>query len=219
MNRSLALAALFAASCATTRSEELTEAEHRAEAVRHVKKAQQEEAKYQPGATVHAPARTPFADPGTEWVDYNPTEQHLANADAEMKKAAEHAQAANALAAFEDEACKDISPAERAACPLLASQVKQVRETRSGIRLMMKDPAAVKGIHQRLACHLAYATANGFDAPSCPLFVKGMVLRRDEGTIEMTGSTPDVVSQLQQQARRIFTGKTVKEDSVSLLPR
>jgi hypothetical protein len=121
------------------------------------------------------------------------------------------------LAAFEDEACKGIAPAERAACPLLASQVRQVQDTRSGVKLSLKDVSAMDDIYKRLSCHLAYATANGFDAPSCPLFVKGMVLKKlPGGVIEMTASTPEVVAQLHQQARRIFTGQTVREAPVSV---
>jgi hypothetical protein len=208
MNR-LILASLFAVACATPRAEELTEAEHRAEMRRHVKKAQEEQAKYNPGASMRAPARTPFTEPGGEWIAYNPTERYLEEADAEMREAADHAKAAAALSAFEDESCKGIAPAERAACPLLASQVREVQQIKAGLVLVMKDRGQLSDIHARLACHLAYATANGFDQPSCPLFVRGMVLRKldDKGAIEMTAPTPEVVKQLHQEARRLFTGK------------
>jgi hypothetical protein len=203
------LAMLFLAGCAHTRAEELTVEEHQAEARAHTDKARQEEAQYQEGNTVRFPARSPFADPNGEWVSYNPTEQHLDRADRELRAAAAHSAAAKALASFEDKACAGIPGAERAACPLLASVVTQVQETRTGLRLVFKETADVADIHRRLSCHLAYAQATGFDRPSCPLFVKGMAITLEsKGVLAFTAEQPAVARRIQEEARRVFTGAT-----------
>lgn len=206
MNRAPLFAALLFG-CAHSTPEEMTAAEHRAEALRHAERSKQEEAMYQPGADVRYPSRTPFSEPGGDWVAYNPAEHHLDRADRELRAAAAHAAAATKLEAFEDEACRAIPPAARAACPLLASWVTQVQETGDGLRLVLKGSVDGEATTRQLNCHLAYAYASGFDRPSCPLFVKGMEIRLAQpGVIEMTARDRGVVQKLKAEARRIFVG-------------
>ena len=116
-----------------------------------------------------------------------PRAANLTVADSEMRRAAEHLAAAKDLERFEDQACAQIPPAERAACPLLASQVERVRETPTGIELVLKAHVDGRDTHRRLDCHLAFARASGFAKPSCPLFVQGMSIRlQGEKVIEMS---------------------------------
>lgn len=200
-------AALLAVGCAHTQPEEMTVDQHRAEAQRHTAAAKQEEAQFQSGATMQMPSRTPFNEGSGDWVAYNPTEHHLDKADRELRAAAAHLASANRLETFEDAACAKIPKAERAACPLLASWVAQVQETRVGVNLVLKGTADGADIDRRLNCHLAYAHATGFDRPSCPLFVKGMTIRLAQaGVIELAGKDPDVARAIQAEARKLFTG-------------
>jgi hypothetical protein len=192
--------------CAHTRPDELTAEEHRAEATAHRSASERERAQYDPGEAVVVPAiRSLNSPPLTDWpTTYNPSAEHLAAADAELRKAADHLAAAKALESFEDAACASIPSRERAACPLLASAVSQVRQLPVGVELTLRVPADAEDVSRRLNCHLAYAVANGFEA-SCPLFVKGMRIRRSgPTTVELAGSTQAIALELQQQARRLF---------------
>ncbi len=193
----------------------MTGDEHRAEAKRHETSASHEAAQYDATSNAVRPGRSvPNAPP--DLLTYNPTQHHLAVADNEMRAAAGHLAAAKKLEAFEDARCRAIPPAERAACPLLASSVSVVRETEHGVQLVLKLDADADEVARRLNCHLAYAEATGFARPSCPLFVRGMkIALAGPGVIGLTGETPEVVTALKLQARRIFGGE---EPSVSTNP-
>lgn len=198
MNRALIATVAVALQLSCAHDANLTADEHRAEADRHAREADRERAEAAGGHT-----RTP-AIRGQTGADYDPAEAHLSAADSEMRRAAAHLAAAKELERFEDQACAAIAPAERAACPLLASSVARVRETRVGVELVLKPSVDAADTNRRLNCHLAYARANGFAKPSCPLFVAGMAIRLlDGGVIEMSGPG-DVGVELQKQARRIF---------------
>ncbi|MBL8951651.1 MAG: hypothetical protein JNK82_12795 [Myxococcaceae bacterium] len=193
---------------------ELTAQEHRIKADEHEARADAEARKFDPSQTREAVARSPFADVGGSLPDgtmkaYNPTSQHLQAADREMRAAANHDKAAAKLEAFEDAACEQIPSRMRASCPLLASQVSLVQNDKKGVLLTIKDGSDAKDIEQMLQCHLAFARANGFDRPTCPLFVKGMTIRMvAPKVLALEGNTPEIARQLQAQAHRIFTGPT-----------
>lgn len=217
LNRSLtfgvsALAVVAASSCSHTQ-EELTAPEHRAAAAEHRAAALEERERYDPSQEKRAPLppRTPFNDQvmlDPDATTYNPTEEHLHRADAQMKEAAAHLKAARKIESFEHQACKAIAPAQRASCPLLASQVALVNQLPNGLALVLKPGANGEDINQRLNCHLAYANANGFDRPSCPLFVKGMDIRlKGDSVLELTAEQPEAVQAMKRQARRIFVGE------------
>ncbi|MBK7857840.1 MAG: hypothetical protein IPJ65_04275 [Archangiaceae bacterium] len=222
MNRKLLAAAVLAVSCSHSRPEEMSAAEHRAEARVHQENARREAGQYNPGLTVQGPmAPRRYGDPaGNESLfEYNPTAKHLETADREMRRAADHLAAARSLEAFEAGACRDLAPAERSACPLLASWVTTVRDTRLGIELELKPEVDAADTHRRLDCHLAYAEAKGFERPSCPLFVKGMSIRlRNQRVLVFSGETPQVAKELQEQARRIFAPERIVPAAVSQTP-
>lgn len=209
MYRTVTLTTLLSMSCAHTRPDEMTAEEHRSEAARHHQVAHQEESKYQPGLTTRHPGGALSTELPPDWMTpYNPTAEHLTAADAEMRRAASHLAAAKKLEEFEDAACREIPPASRAACPLLASSVSVVRNTPKGLVLVLKPHVDDTATHRQLNCHLAYAAANGFARPSCPLFVKGMALAlKGNHEIEMTAENASVALELQIQARRIFLGE------------
>ena len=137
----------------------------------------------------------------------NPTSDHLAAADREMREANDHLVAAKKLITFESEACVGLSAGERSSCPLLASSVSSVQGTKRGFLMTLKPNADPQQTYQRLACHLAYAVASGFDRPSCPLFLKGTTLARvGAGGISFVGENEAVALELRASARRVFTG-------------
>jgi hypothetical protein len=199
---------LCAAGCSHVRPGDATVAEHRNEAQLNEQRAQQELAAYQPG---EAALRRPSAPPNDQNIPddlttYNPTQDHLARADQELSERNEHLAAAHALEKFESEACAGLSVAQRSSCPLLASSVAQVEDTADGFRLVMKPAVGAEQTFKQLNCHLAYAMANGFEAPSCPLFVKGTRLSHDARSVEFKGESGAVARQLRAEARRIFRG-------------
>ena len=95
MKSSLPLVALVALGlgCAHTQSDEMTASEHRTEAAKHQDAAAHEQAQFNPAETreVLAP-RTPFAEEAPGLHQYNPTAEHLNQADREMARAFEHLQ-------------------------------------------------------------------------------------------------------------------------------
>lgn len=195
--------------CAHPPNEGLTATEHRELAALHEARAEVERSQFDPSLTREMVARSPFTElPDTLLNEYNPTGDHLVAADRELRRAAQHARAADRLEAFEDAACAQVPPEQRAACPLLASQVAVVQNDSRGVRLVIKPTADTSAIAQRLQCHLAWAQTTGFDRPSCPLFVRGMNISvRSPQMIVLHGDTPEVAHALQDQAWRIFVGK------------
>ena len=203
---------LFVTACTHRSERELTAIEHRAKADDHVAKAEEARRQFDPSQTRETIARSPFADVGGSLPDgtmkeYNPTASHLQAADRELRAAAGHDKAAAKLETFEDAACAQLPTRLRSSCPLLASQVSLVQNDKKGVLLTIKEGSDANEIEQMLQCHLAFARANGFDKPTCPLFVKGMTIKMvSPKVLALEGSTPGVARALQAQAHRIFTG-------------
>ena len=143
---------------------------------------------------------------------YELDDQQARVADRELIDASAHLTAAKSLESFEDNACVGVSTAERSSCPLFASSVRRVEWAKDGFRLTFKQPSEAARTFPRLRCHLAYAISNGFDRPSCPLFIPGTSLRRegDEG-ITFAGDSAAVASALRVQARRVFPTSQVTQ--------
>jgi hypothetical protein len=207
--RVLSVCLLAVTACSHPLDRDLTAPEHRDLADLHQERAAAERKKYDPSLTRESIANSPFTGlPDQVIEEYNPTAGHLAEADRELKSAAAHDRAAEKLEEFENDACRGLPTAVRAACPLLASQVELVQNDTKGVRLTLKPEVDARDVEARLQCHLAYARANGFDRPTCPLFVRGMsiALQRSK-VIVLHGNSYDAVQALQAQARRIFTGE------------
>jgi hypothetical protein len=208
--RTLLITAALGLSCTTTRPDEMTALEHRNAAQMHEQEAERQRELYNPGLTREVPVRSPFVDSSERLTGgYNPTTEHLRTADREMREAARDLSAAHRLEQFEDARCKDIPPEARSACPLLASSVENVTEVPDGVVLYLKPEVDAVDTHRRLDCHLAYAQAEGFSRPSCPLFVKGMTLSLElspRHALNFFSDDPVVAQELKVQARRIFLG-------------
>lgn len=212
--RSFWLALVVVTSCSHLKAKDETVAEHRSDAVVHQQRSLDERAKYDATEVKRVPPHSPMmgADFDGQAIaeTYNPTSDHLAKADRELRLANEHLAAANTLRSYENQACAGLPAGERSSCPLLASSVSRVRTTTRGFMLTIRPDANVDLTYRRLSCHLAYAVSTGFDRPSCPLFVKGLTLSRDgEADIVFTGDTQAVAEALKVQARRIFVGDVV----------
>ncbi len=201
---------MFLTACAAPRANTMTVAENENEAQVHAARAQKERAQFDPTELRPASGPAMRIEGMAPEFSYNPTQGHLTTADAELRAAATHLEAAHKLEVFEDAACRDIPPAQRAACPLLASSVTRVQHTDAGFALVMKPGVDVADVHRRLSCHLAWARATGFERPSCPLFVKGLeILRQGDDVIRFDGVSKEVAAELRTQARRVFAGPTL----------
>ena len=207
-------ALIFAAmtsACSHVQTTDMTAAEHRNEAAILKAEANEEKIRYQPEDQRVVPmAMSQLAQVPEERIEtYNPSDEHLAKADADMRAANEHLAAAKKLETFEAQACQGLSVAERSSCPLLASSVAQIKHTLMGFQMVMKPGVDVDKTKAMLSCHLAYAEKTGFDRPSCPLFVKGSKISKvGETMIEFTGTNAQVAAELQTQAQRVFRGAT-----------
>ena len=200
------LATLVLSACAHTSEKQLTASEHRAEAARHQAEAARQEAQFDPKQTrERLEPRTPFAEPGYGLETYNPTAEHLNEADRHMLRSFEHLKAAQKLEKFEDAACVGMTVAERSACPVLAPHLTQVEEIAQGLRLHLKPDAPAKMITSQMICHLAYANAEGFEKAPCPLYVKGIQIKSGgERIIELRSTDPAVAAEVRKQARMMF---------------
>lgn len=211
MSNHLLALTLLAVSCTHVRAKDETVAQHQNEAVIHQERAREERAQYDPSDVKRVPPRSPMMGAeigaGAFEESYNPTSDHLAAADREMREANDHLVAAKKLLTFESQACAGLSAGERSSCPLLASSVTAVQGTKRGFLMTLKPTVDAQQTYQRLACHLAYAVASGFDRPSCPLFLKGTTLGRvGADGITFVGETEAVAFALRSSARRVFTG-------------
>ncbi len=216
------LLTLLVAACVHVDATDETVKEHLDSARLHELRANEERAQFDPDES--RLRVTPLGRLGNEsgpptgaMESYNPTDEHARLADQELKKANEHVAAAKKLEVFEAKACAGVTAAERSSCPLLASFVTRVVATTEGFTLKLKPTIDAEQVYRRLTCHLAYAEASGFDAPSCPLFLKGTSLRLEPHGIRFVGDTAAVAYDLRVQARRVFIG--VEVDRVTLKDR
>lgn len=122
---------------------------------------------------------------------YNPTAHHLASAERHQKMAKDHAKAGDALAAYEDGACKLFDERVRASCPLLG-QLEKVERVPNGVRLVPKPGVNVAAWQSHIACHVAFAQAKGAEGmPVCPLGVRGVRANTVGDALELTADNAD----------------------------
>jgi hypothetical protein len=199
---------LLLASCAgqkpDVRADDMSAAQHREAAAREAAAADREANRYQPSAT----RPSPFGDPlGKDYLYavtvYNPTEGHLAEAEAHRAHARAHARAAEFLDRFEEAECADFPAATRAACPLLGPVVR-IDDVDGGVRVRFKDGVRVDAVIAHMRCHYAFARARAFDASlSCPLYVRGIEVRRalDSTAVEIVSADPKVIREIRTRSR------------------
>jgi hypothetical protein len=190
------LTAAFSLTACAHSYDSMTVEQHRAEARRREEFAQEEQEATLP--VILDTSDTPIPS-------WNPTAQHLEAAAANHRKAEEHLQAAAQLEKFENAACRGLTWPQREACPLFIGQVERIDESSSGITLHFRGDIDPKTIFAQMQCHLAFAKARGFDQPSCPLYVNGVSISMSgDKAVVFTGSTPQAVRTLHQQARILF---------------
>jgi len=209
----LLLSVVLSSSCSTVPVKNETVTQHRNDAVVHQALAKEERAKAE---AIEPPVQKPapiaaqpmmLGIPDAPFEAWRPRDEHLQAADLEMTKANAHLAAAKTLVTFEDKACAGLSEGARSACPLFASSVSLVETTKTGFKLTFWPQVDANETYQRLNCHLAYATASGFDRPSCPLFMRGTTLKRaGDHIVEFVGDNAEAAEALRAQARRVFIG-------------
>jgi len=114
--------------------------------------------------------------------------------------AREHEAAAGALVAFEAVECAAIPPAERAPCPLLGV-VEGARQVEGGVTLTLADGADIGGILRHARCHIAFGRRRGREGmASCPLYVEGAEIERDDGRLLLRTTLPSAVEEVRRRA-------------------
>lgn len=198
---------------------ELTGEEHRAAAAAEMRKAEKERAEFDPNASaVVVQPRSPFAEDPTVPRFYNPSAEHLIEADERMKSAFKHLEAARKLETYEDASCNGISQAERMSCPLIAPHLEKVEEGSRGVVLHLKTPERAAVLAGQMKCHLAFAKATNFEKVPCPLYIKGVNIGLvGDRTIEVTSTDGKVAAQIREEARRMF-GEPAAPVNVSVAP-
>ena len=194
------LATLTACGAPAVKLDETTVVGHEQEAEKERAEARKDEAKFIPSAE-HEQS-LPMAGPaGADGgagvlVTVNPTAHHLVDADAHARHAKEHEVAAAQLANFEDEACKNISEAERASCPTLLSD--SLTTLSNGVRLRT-GAKRLPTVLANIRCTLAFAHARGYhDEWLCPFAMKGVVANAspDGSGVDLTAKDPATIEAL-----------------------
>jgi hypothetical protein len=196
-------------SCSHVRADAETVAEHRNDAAIHTAKARAADSESSPmrRPAPRLPGSSMFGQEQVGLEAYNPTDAKAEEADREFAAANAHLAAARKLLAFEAQACRGLSEAERSACPLLAGSVERVEPNAKGFVLAFKPAADLEGTYRRLRCHLAYAEATGFDAPSCPLFMRGLNLSKASRGLIFAGDDEQTSAALRNAAFAAFGSK------------
>jgi hypothetical protein len=176
----------FILACAPlpVRPDDMSASEHRTAAAKEREKARDAMENYNPQAPDAAywlPSDMARSDdPGVLFVApiFNPTIGAVYDADRHLEHAYQHERAAATLEHFEDVACADYPPPERAACPLL-SGVDQMVDVPGGVRIRFDHSVDVASIVSHMRCHLAYARTRGYEVVAdCPLYVRGVHVER-----------------------------------------
>lgn len=175
--------------------DETTVSGHEQEAQLERKKAQAQQAAYDPRKEQRheVPAAMPGEGRATMLVTVNPTQEHLSRAEAHRKHALEHELAAIKLQAFEDAACRPVAAADRASCPTLITTA--IEKLPQGIRLRCA-PEQVDKLVAEMRCHLAFAKARGYDSPLlCPFALPGVAANPDPQRqgVDLTADAPATV--------------------------
>jgi hypothetical protein len=187
----------------------MSAAQHRAEAEHQQQLAQEDKARYDPGAARPvdlAPVRT-LDQNGPSAVElpvvvYNPTDKYLREADAHRRHAREHEKAAAALEKFEQGECHNLPERSRAACPLLGP-VTAIDDVKNGVRVTFSPGTRVAALVSEMQCHYAYAQARGFaESVSCPLYMPGLEIKQTGGAaVEITVRNQAQVNDLRAKSR------------------
>jgi len=187
--------------------DDMSAAQHREEAAREDEAARQHAKDYDPKATVPTPFHPAAGTGTTEYMFplsvYNPTEVQLQHADAHRAHAKQHEKAAQALEHFEAAECVGFPPAARAACPLMRP-VTRIDDIGGGVRVTFAAGTPVQAVFAHMRCHYAYARTRAFeDAASCPLYLRGIDIKRasDPLAIEITTADWQQVDALRVHSR------------------
>jgi hypothetical protein len=140
-------------------------------------------------------------DPSEPGVPLGPS-AHTNFSARHRKHAKDHRAAARALEQFEDEACREIAPEDRAECPLKGN-VLEANDREGRIVLRLTSHVSSGEIRKRATCHIAFGRVQGREGmPGCPLYVEGVRLLppEKEGTIELTVADPLQLDELRRRA-------------------
>lgn len=185
------------------RAEDMSAAEHRAEAQRQEDTARS----YQGTADPAYPGEmsAPYADRVTGRQSFGVEASsglRVTRARGHSKHAMQHRQAAKVLETFEEAECARSPDQERIICPILA-QVSRVEDIRMGARLYLVEGSDTAQVVNHMRCHNAFGRAHGFEEmDGCPLYLKHLTIRQvSPGIVELVGTNASTAQQIQRRAR------------------
>jgi hypothetical protein len=132
---------------------------------------------------------------------YDPAERHLRHAARNRVHQWEHDRLAPALERFEEGACSAFLETTRPMCPMFG-EIASVDETDGGVSIQPSDEVPLEAMMEHMRCHVEFASANdGPLAPSCPLYVPGVRVGREDGAIVLVGIDEAASREVQRRAR------------------
>ncbi len=196
--------------CATTAPgsspDEMSAEEHRAEAAAYTARAAEHQARYNSEAISRRRRRFPGGQ-SLSGVDfsfsetiYNPTRKHLRHARERSEHARQHAAAARALEAYEQQECGLFPKATRVRCPIM-DQVDRVENIEGGIRMTLVDKAPIDAVLAHMRCHYAYARTQGRKGMNrCPLYLQNIVITQvGDRELSITSTSDDVTDEIRRR--------------------
>ena len=190
---------VMVAGCAShelVRADDMSAAQHRAEAQRESDAAALAARRDEPSG---AARRSP-----SDSSAYDPNENYQHEVVSRREHARQHAAAAELLEQFEDRECREVPAASRAACPLLGP-VTRLEDVPGGVRAWFANAKRVPSAMAEMRCHYAYARARHFDeAIGCPLYVRAIEIRQalDPSAIEIVSRDEKVARRIRETARQ-----------------
>jgi len=196
---------------------------HEGHAAGHEAEASEHEKKYDPSAAVISErcGRLP-ANTGCWYSIYNPTSEHLAEANKHREEAAAHRKASAALRDAEAKACVGVSDDDRDMSPfhhrediLRVELLGGSGKPESAVVVFRKVLGlSVEALQKVVDCHLARAAALGHDVPEmsyCPLVPKGARAKvsavADGFAVAIDAETTDGAKEVVARARVLKGGK------------
>jgi len=182
-------------------TENLTAAEHEAEAEREEAAAAEHEGQYDPDARLTTGGQQPGTDLYYGTDHYNPTEVHLHAADDHREHAGAHRERAAQLRDFAEAECAEFPPETRASCPLLLGLV-EVEDIEAGIRMTFASAQDLAPVVDHIRCHIAFAAAMGNEGMDhCALYVHGASVDVEGTSVDLITDQPGFVAELRRRVR------------------
>ncbi len=173
-----------------TKPDDMSVEEHQAQAEAHQEMSAEHKESYDPDA--RAVREKLPVEPNMDIYNsevYNPTAQHLNNANRHKSHSEQHTKAAQKLLSYEEQQCAKFPQETRSSCPLMG-QIKSVADVDGGVRITFNDGVPIQATVDHMKCHFAFARTEGYDGmPSCPLYLEGVSVEAQDDSHSVVFTT------------------------------